>query len=85
MCNSVVGVANLRTTCCAFLTCSSKLEEPGDEDTETFSDPLLERQVQTIRNLVDSYMNTIYKTIKDLMPKTVVHLMINSVSGQIRA
>lgn len=39
--------------------------------------------MQTIRNLVDSYMNTIYKTVKDLMPKTVVHLMINSVSGRI--
>lgn len=56
------------------------MEDPRDEDTETFSDPQLERQVQTIRNLVDSYMNTIYKTMKDLMPKTVMHLMINSVS-----
>lgn len=58
------------------------MEEPGEEDAETFSDPQLERQVQTIRNLVDSYMNTIYKTVKDLMPKTVMHLMINSVSGE---
>lgn len=64
--------------------CSCQVEEPGDEDTETFSDPQLERQVQTIRNLVDSYMNTIYKTIKDLMPKTVMHLMINSVSPSMR-
>uniref|UniRef100_H2UYQ4 Interferon-induced GTP-binding protein Mx n=1 Tax=Takifugu rubripes TaxID=31033 RepID=H2UYQ4_TAKRU len=48
-------------------------------DAEMFSDPQLERQVQTIRNLVDSYMSTIYKTVKDLMPKTVMHLMINSV------
>ncbi|XP_056895019.1 dynamin 3a isoform X1 [Takifugu flavidus] len=55
------------------------VEGPGDEDAEMFSDPQLERQVQTIRNLVDSYMSTIYKTIKDLMPKTVMHLMINSV------
>lgn len=55
-------------------------EQPEAEDIETFSDPQLERQVQTIRNLVDSYMNTIHKTIKDLMPKTVVHLMVNSVS-----
>lgn len=61
------------------------MEEPGDEDIETFSDPQLERQVQTIRNLVESYMNTIYKTIKDLMPKTVMHLMINSVSRQIQS
>ncbi|CAF95196.1 unnamed protein product, partial [Tetraodon nigroviridis] len=54
-------------------------EEPEDEAAETFSDPQLERQVQTIRNLVDSYMNTIHKTVKDLMPKTVMHLMVNSV------
>ncbi|XP_070687858.1 dynamin 3a isoform X2 [Pempheris klunzingeri] len=44
-----------------------------------FTDPQLERQVETIRNLVDSYMSIIYKTIKDLMPKTIMHLMINSV------
>ncbi|KAE8294567.1 Dynamin-1 [Larimichthys crocea] len=46
---------------------------------ENFSDPQLERQVETIRNLVDSYMTIIYKTVKDLMPKTIMHLMINSV------
>lgn len=74
---------NLWTSCLCFSSpacCSYQVEESGDEGTETFSDPQLERQVQTIRNLVDSYMNTIYKTIKDLMPKTVMHLMINSVS-----
>lgn len=63
--------------------CSCQVEEPGDADAETFSDPQLERQVQTIRNLVASYMNTIYKSIKDLMPKTVMHLMINSVSREL--
>uniref|UniRef100_A0A3B4YKS1 GED domain-containing protein n=1 Tax=Seriola lalandi dorsalis TaxID=1841481 RepID=A0A3B4YKS1_SERLL len=41
--------------------------------------PQLERQVETIRNLVDSYMSIVYKTIRDLMPKTIMHLMINSV------
>uniref|UniRef100_A0A3Q3VPR2 Interferon-induced GTP-binding protein Mx n=1 Tax=Mola mola TaxID=94237 RepID=A0A3Q3VPR2_MOLML len=51
----------------------------GNGAPENFTDPLLERQVQTIRNLVDSYMSIIYKTIKDLMPKAVMHLMINSV------
>uniref|UniRef100_A0A3Q2YKK6 GED domain-containing protein n=1 Tax=Hippocampus comes TaxID=109280 RepID=A0A3Q2YKK6_HIPCM len=39
----------------------------------------LERQVETIRNLVDSYMGIIHKTVKDLMPKAIMHLMINSV------
>ncbi|KAM4629353.1 dynamin 3a [Polymixia lowei] len=47
---------------------------------ETFSiDPQLERQVETIRNLVDSYMNIIDKAVRDLMPKTIMHLMINNV------
>ncbi|CAB1342191.1 unnamed protein product, partial [Coregonus sp. 'balchen'] len=52
------------------------------EDTapsETFSmDPQLERQVETIRNLVDSYIGIVNKSIRDLMPKTIMHLMINS-------
>uniref|UniRef100_A0A3Q3EX40 Interferon-induced GTP-binding protein Mx n=1 Tax=Labrus bergylta TaxID=56723 RepID=A0A3Q3EX40_9LABR len=47
---------------------------------ENLSDPQLERQVETIRSLVESYMSIIYKTIKDLMPKTIMHLMVNSVS-----
>jgi dynamin GTPase len=43
-------------------------------------DPQLERQVETIRNLVDSYMAIVNKTIRDLMPKTIMYLMINNVS-----
>ncbi|KAI5091047.1 dynamin-2 isoform X2 [Silurus meridionalis] len=46
---------------------------------DTFSmDPQLERQVETIRNLVDSYISIVNKTIRDLMPKTIMHIMINS-------
>lgn len=45
-------------------------------------DPQLERQVETIRNLVDSYMSIINKCIRDLIPKTIMHLMINNVSDQ---
>uniref|UniRef100_A0A8C9RPG3 dynamin GTPase n=1 Tax=Scleropages formosus TaxID=113540 RepID=A0A8C9RPG3_SCLFO len=41
-------------------------------------DPQLERQVETIRNLVDSYMAIVNKTVRDLMPKTIMHLMINN-------
>ena len=44
-------------------------------------DPQLERQVETIRNLVDSYIGIINKSIRDLMPKTIMHIMINSVSA----
>uniref|UniRef100_A0AAY4C5K6 Dynamin-2 n=1 Tax=Denticeps clupeoides TaxID=299321 RepID=A0AAY4C5K6_9TELE len=54
--------------------------EPEDAaPADTFSmDPQLERQVETIRNLVDSYIGIVNKTIRDLMPKTIMHLMINS-------
>ncbi|XP_053711553.1 dynamin-2-like isoform X1 [Synchiropus splendidus] len=41
-------------------------------------DPQLERQVETIRNLVDSYISIVNKSIRDLMPKTIMHLMINN-------
>ena len=43
-------------------------------------DPQLERQVETIRNLVDSYIGIVNKTVRDLVPKAIMHLMINSVS-----
>ncbi len=40
-------------------------------------DPMLERQVETIRNLVDSYMKIVTKTTRDLVPKTIMFLIIN--------
>ncbi|XP_056875767.1 dynamin-1a isoform X5 [Takifugu flavidus] len=48
-------------------------------------DPQLERQVETIRNLVDSYMAIVNKTVRDLMPKTIMHLMINNTKDFINA
>uniref|UniRef100_A0A452VLQ3 Dynamin-2 n=1 Tax=Ursus maritimus TaxID=29073 RepID=A0A452VLQ3_URSMA len=54
-------------------------EKGGEVQENTFSmDPQLERQVETIRNLVDSYVAIINKSIRDLMPKTIMHLMINN-------
>ncbi|XP_038569936.1 dynamin-2-like isoform X3 [Micropterus salmoides] len=58
-------------------------DQPESEDamnpSDTVSmDPQLERQVETIRNLVDSYISIVNKSIRDLMPKTIMHLMINS-------
>lgn len=44
----------------------------------TSMDPQLERQVETIRNLVDSYMKIVTKTTRDLVPKALMHLMINN-------
>uniref|UniRef100_A0A3Q3M787 Dynamin-2 n=1 Tax=Labrus bergylta TaxID=56723 RepID=A0A3Q3M787_9LABR len=58
-------------------------DQPDSEETINSSDtvsmdPQLERQVETIRNLVDSYIGIANKSIRDLMPKTIMHLMINS-------
>lgn len=40
-------------------------------------DPILERQVETIRNLVDSYVRIVTKKIKDQIPKIVTCFLIN--------
>merc|ERR1740123_2492902 len=48
-------------------------------------DPQLERQVETIRNLVDSYMKIVTKTCRDLVPKSIMYLMINDVKQFINA
>ncbi|XP_040355789.1 dynamin-1 isoform X1 [Ixodes scapularis] len=49
----------------------------GSEGSGSSMDPQLERQVETIRNLVDSYMRIITKTFRDLVPKIIMHLTIN--------
>jgi len=53
----------------------------NDEESGSVSagsvDPQLERQVETIRNLVDSYMKIVTKTCRDLVPKVIMALMIN--------
>ena len=43
------------------------------------SDPALERQVETIRNLVDSYVRIVNKTQRDIVPKTIMLMLINDV------
>ncbi|XP_034402570.1 dynamin-1a isoform X2 [Cyclopterus lumpus] len=53
-------------------------DENGSDNIMHSMDPQLERQVETIRNLVDSYMAIVNKTVRDLMPKTIMHLMINN-------
>ncbi|GMT04153.1 hypothetical protein PENTCL1PPCAC_26327 [Pristionchus entomophagus] len=66
-----------------------KAKAPEDETADSIDDtssmdPQLERQVETIRNLVDSYMRIITKTIKDLVPKAVMHLIVNQVSSFVK-
>ncbi|KAL1508860.1 hypothetical protein ABEB36_003686 [Hypothenemus hampei] len=41
-------------------------------------DPQLKRQVEVIRNLVDSYMDIINKATKDLVPKVITHMVLNT-------
>ncbi|XP_051557097.1 dynamin-3-like [Myxocyprinus asiaticus] len=62
------------------------VESDSSGPSENFSmDPQLERKVETIRNLVDSYMAIVSKCIRDLMPKSIMHLMINNVKDFINA
>uniref|UniRef100_A0A672IQ72 Dynamin-2 n=1 Tax=Salarias fasciatus TaxID=181472 RepID=A0A672IQ72_SALFA len=60
-------------------------DENGSDSFMHSMDPQLERQVETIRNLVDSYMAIVNKTVRDLMPKTIMHLMINNTKEFINA
>ncbi|KAL0966272.1 hypothetical protein UPYG_G00293220 [Umbra pygmaea] len=69
---------------------SSNVESEGGSSSsasqDNFSmDPQLERKVETIRNLVESYMAIVNKCIRDLMPKTIMHLMITNVKDFINA
>jgi Dynamin GTPase effector domain. len=50
----------------------------GGTESSSSMDPQLERQVETIRNLVDSYMKIVTKTTRDLVPKTIMMLIINN-------
>jgi len=59
-------------------------EESSSENNASM-DPQLERQVETIRNLVDSYMKIVTKTTRDLVPKTIMMLMINNTKEFIMA
>merc|ERR1739838_403880 len=56
-------------------------EEAGgmDESEVIVFDPTLGQRVETIRNMVDSYMGIIKCNIKDLIPKVVMALMVNEV------
>ncbi|XP_048481576.1 dynamin isoform X9 [Plutella xylostella] len=53
-------------------------DESNDSAGTSSMDPQLERQVETIRNLVDSYMRIVTKTTRDLVPKTIMMLIINN-------
>jgi len=50
-----------------------------NKDDISSMDPQLERQVETIRNLVDSYLKIVHKTQRDIVPKITMHLIVNEV------
>ncbi|KAI6192009.1 Dynamin GTPase [Aphelenchoides bicaudatus] len=60
------------------------VDENGQADESNSMDPQLERQVETIRNLVDSYMRIVTKTISDLVPKWIMLLIVNKVTDFLR-
>lgn len=56
---------------------TAEAEDDNSDASKTSSlDPILERQVETIRNLVASYMRIVTKTTRDMVPKIIMHLMI---------
>ncbi|XP_076140194.1 dynamin-1a isoform X5 [Alosa pseudoharengus] len=64
---------------------SDTSDENGSDSFMNSMDPQLERQVETIRSLVDSYMGIVNKTVRDLIPKTIMHLMVNNTKEYINA
>ncbi|XP_054307955.1 putative GED domain-containing protein DNM1P34 [Pongo pygmaeus] len=61
---------------------ASKAEENGSDSFMHSMVPQLERQMETTQSLVESYVAVVNKTVWDLMvglvPKTIMHLMINN-------
>ncbi|XP_049805474.1 dynamin isoform X1 [Schistocerca nitens] len=55
-----------------------KSSDLGAGEGSSSMDPQLERQVETIRNLVDSYMKIVTKTTRDLVPKAIMLMIINN-------
>ncbi|CAH8479627.1 unnamed protein product [Heterobilharzia americana] len=60
---------------------TSKPDEQSDDGdlSKAAADPKLERQVEIIRNLVDSYMKIVTKTQRDMVPKIIMHQLINEI------
>jgi dynamin 1/3 len=54
------------------------LQDSSDHQHQSSLDPQLERQVETIRNLVDSYMKIVTKTTRDMVPKAIMYLIVNN-------
>ncbi|VDP85563.1 unnamed protein product [Echinostoma caproni] len=60
---------------------SEKIDEQVDNLSLDAADPQLERQVEIIRNLVESYMKIVHKTQRDLVPKLLMHMLVNEIKN----
>lgn len=59
-------------------TPANEEDESSDTGPTSSLDPQLERQIETIRSLVDSYMKIVTKTTRDMVPKAIMMLIINN-------
>lgn len=50
-------------------------------ENSVLNDPTLKRQVETIRNLVECYIKIVTQTTRDMVPKIIVHTIINDLSN----
>lgn len=71
--------ARVRVQLTVAMLAQMEVEETSGDGHIHSLDPQLERQVEIVRNLVDSYLSIIHRTVRDLIPKTVMHLMVNNV------
>ncbi|KAI0989351.1 hypothetical protein GJ496_010795 [Pomphorhynchus laevis] len=54
----------------------SRADPAATAGDSSFIDPFLDRQIETIRNLVESYMSIINRTTRDIVPKIIMHGLI---------
>ena len=61
-------------------------EVPAEEvESEVSVDPQLDRQVEIIKSLIESYMSIVKKNTRDIVPKTVMFYLVNSVKDYLSA
>ncbi|KAF5403761.1 Dynamin GTPase [Paragonimus heterotremus] len=64
---------------------TKKDDDVSDTDVLEANDPKLERQVEVIRNLVDSYMKIVNKAQCDMVPKVIMYELINQIKSYLNA
>ncbi|XP_065198009.1 dynamin-1-like [Sycon ciliatum] len=64
----------------SFLRAGVYPDKGGEESVEMYTgnDPHMERNVEKIRSMVDSYVTIVINLVKDRVPKSIVHIIIMS-------